>query len=219
MGWIVQSFTSSIGKKILMALTGTLLMLFLLYHFAGNLTMYFGREVFTTYVETLAIFHPIVRVIEVILATIFLSHAFYGIWLWIQNKKARPGKYAVNASSQNSDVFSRTTLLSGSVIFIFLVIHLQTIWYAFNFSPEKPELWDIMTGWFSNPYYSGLYVLAMILLGYHLNHGFQSAFQTFGWNHKKYFPIVKAIGLIYTIIIAAGFASMPIYFLFFYGGM
>ncbi|OGU55920.1 MAG: succinate dehydrogenase, partial [Ignavibacteria bacterium RBG_13_36_8] len=154
----------------------------------------------------------------VILAIIFLSHIFYGIWLWIQNKMARPGKYAVNASSKNSDVFSRTTLLTGSVIFIFLVVHLQTFWYTFNFSPEKPELWDIMTGWFANPYYSGLYVIATILLGYHLSHGFQSAFQTFGWNQKKYFPIVKAIGLIYSVVIAAGFASMPIYFFFFYGG-
>ena len=218
MGWIVQSFTSSIGKKILMALTGTLLILFLLYHFAGNLTIYFGREVFTTYVETLSIFKPIVRVIEVILALIFLSHIFYGIWLWIQNKKARPGKYAVNASSKNSDLASRTTLLTGFIVLMFLLTHLWTIWYYFNFSPDKPELWDIMVQWFSNPYYSGFYVFAMIFLGYHLNHGFQSAFQTFGWNHNKYFPIVKAIGLIYTIVIAAGFASMPIYFLFFYGG-
>ncbi|MFC2134463.1 succinate dehydrogenase cytochrome b subunit [Bacteroidota bacterium] len=218
MGWIVQSFTSSIGKKILMALTGTLLLLFLMYHFAGNLTIYFGREVFTTYVETLSIFKPIVRVIEVILALIFLSHIVYAIWLWIQNKKARPGKYAVNASSENSSFSSRITLLTGLVILIFLLTHLQTIWYVFNFSPEKPELWDIMVYWFSNPNYSGFYVLAMILLGYHLNHGFQSAFQTFGWNHSKYFPIVKTIGWIYTIVIAAGFASMPIYFLFFYGG-
>lgn len=218
MGWLVQSINSSIGKKVIMALTGTLLLLFLLYHFAGNLTLFFGKEVFTTYVETLSIFKPIVRVIEVILALIFLSHMIYGAWLWVQNKIARPGKYAVNAASKNSDLFSRTTLLTGSVIFIFLVVHLQTFWYTFNFSPEKPALWDILTSWFSNPYYSGLYVVAMFVMAFHLNHGFQSAFQTFGWNHKKYFPIVKALGWIYTVVISLGFASMPIYFLFFYGG-
>jgi succinate dehydrogenase / fumarate reductase cytochrome b subunit len=71
---------------------------------------------------------------------------------------------------------------------------------------------------FSYWWYSLLYVIAVLLLGFHLNHGFQSAFQTFGWNHKKYTPLLKRIGTIYAIIMAIGFASMPIYFFFFYGG-
>jgi len=218
MGLLLQSFKSSIGKKILMAITGTLLMLFLMVHVAGNITLFIGEETFTAYVETLSLFKPLIRVIEVILALVFLFHIFYGTKLWIENKMAKPKKYAVNAGAKSSNVFSRTTFLTGSIIFIFLVVHLQTLWYVFNFSGEELSLYKMVVGWFQVPWYSVFYIIAMGLLGYHLNHGFESAFQTFGWNNNRFFPVVKAIGLIYSIIVAALFASMPIYFLFFYGG-
>jgi succinate dehydrogenase / fumarate reductase cytochrome b subunit len=113
-------------------------------------------------------------------------------------------------------------LLTGSIVFIFLVLHLSTFWYAFNFSGDplraSHEYYQIVANWFQSPIYSGAYVVAVIILGFHLNHGFQSAFQTFGWNHKKYFGFVKAVGKVFSIIVAIGFASMPIYFYFFQGG-
>ena len=218
MGWFSQFISSSIGKKFVMAVTGSLLMLFLIMHLIGNLTLFIGEKAFTDYAGTLESLKPIVRVIEIILALVFIFHIFNGIKLWFENKSARPQAYKINAKSKNTDLFSRTMIQTGSIVFIFLVVHLQTFWYPSNFGGSHESLYSIVTGWFSNPIYSIFYVLAMILLGFHLNHGFQSAFQTFGWNNKKYFPVVQLIGRIYSIVLALGFASLPIYFLIISGG-
>ncbi len=217
MGWLTTSLNRSIGKKFVMALTGSLLMLFLIIHLIGNLTLYGGREAFNGYVETLEVVKPVVRVIEVILAAIFIFHIFNGVRLWWENKKANPGKYAINANKEITTFSSRTTIVTGSIIFIFLVLHLSTFWYQFNISghPETGsfEFYDIVVYWFNQPVYSIVYIIAVLLLGFHLNHGFQSAFQTFGWNNKKYFPVIKLTGTIYAIVISLGFASIPLYFL------
>ncbi len=213
MGWFSQFYNSSIGKKFIMAFTGSLLIIFLIVHLLGNLTLFFGEEAFNNYVATLKSFQPIVRVIEVLLALIFLYHIVYGFQLWLKNRKTRPQSYKINAKSKNTDIFSRTTIQTGSIIFIFLIIHLQSFWYPNNFSSHPVNLYNIVSGSFANWIYSSFYVLAIILLGFHLNHGFQSAFQTFGWNHKKYFPLIQKLGTFYSVIIAVGFASIPIYFL------
>jgi len=218
MGWLLNSLNSSIGKKFVMAITGVCLLSFLIVHLIGNMTLYISKETFTGYVHILEAIKPLIRVIEIILALIFLLHIYNGVRLWYQNKKAKPIGYTVNAADKNSTLFSRTMFISGSIIFIFLVLHLQTIWYKFNFSGEELSLYDIVVEWFRVPWYSVLYVIATFLMGMHLNHGFQSAFQTFGWNHNKYTPLIKALGTIYSIIMAAAFASIPIYFLFFNGG-
>ncbi len=222
MSWLVKSLNSSVGKKFVMAATGIGLILFLLVHLIGNLTLFGGPEAFNGYVATLDIVKPLIRVIEVGLALVFIFHIIYGVWLWFINKKANPIKYKVNASSKNSDIYSRTTIITGITIFIFLVLHLSTFWYAFNFgqSPHDAphEYYQIVVDWFQSPIYSGAYVIAVIFLGFHLNHGFQSAFQTFGWNHKKYFRFIELLGTAYSILMAVGFASMPIYFYFFQGG-
>lgn len=218
MGWLLNSLNSSIGKKFIMAVTGVCLLLFLIIHFIGNMTLYVGEETFNGYVSILHAVLPLIRVIEVILALIFVFHIYNGVRLWYLNKKAKPIGYAVNAAYKNSTLFSRTMFITGSIIFIFLVLHLQTIWYTFNFGGEERSLFTILVEWFRTPWYSVLYVIAMFLLGMHLNHGFESAFQTFGWNHNKYTPLIKALALIYSIIMAAGFASIPIYFLLVYGG-
>lgn len=218
MGWLLNSLNSSIGKKFIMAVTGVCLLLFLIIHLIGNMTLYIGEEAFNGYVGALDTIKPLIRVIEVILALIFIFHIFNGVRLWYQNKQAKPIGYAVNAASKNSTLFSRTMFVTGSIIFIFLWLHLQTIWFKFNFGGHELNLFNVMVEWFQKPWYSVVYVAAMFLLGMHLNHGFQSAFQTFGWNHNKYSPLIKAVAFIYSIIMAAGFASIPLYFLFIYGG-
>ena len=214
MGWILKFTNSSIGKKFVMAVTGLALILFLVIHLAGNLTLYISEETFNGYVTTLDIVKPLIRIIEVILALVFIFHIFNGIKLWLENKRAKPIKYKVNASSENSTLTSRTMIISGSILFIFLVTHLSTLWYAFNFGShgEGTSYYGIVLEWFSYLWYVVLYVIAMVLLGFHLNHGFQSAFQTFGWTHKKYTPVIEKIGTLYAIVMAVGFASMPIYF-------
>jgi len=214
MGWILKFANSSIGKKFVMAVTGLSLILFLVVHLAGNLTLYIGEEVFNGYVATLDIVKPLIRVVEVILALVFIFHIYNGVKLWYENRKAKPIKYKVNASSENSTFSSRWMIWTGGIVFIFLVTHLSTLWYAFNFGIHGADhsYYNIVMEWFSYLWYVVLYVIAVVLLGFHLNHGFQSAFQTFGWTHKKYTPVIEKIGTLYAIVMAAGFASIPIYF-------
>ncbi len=217
MGWFWKFTNSSIGKKLVMSITGILLIIFLIIHLAGNLTLYWGEKAFITYAGTLELLKPLIRIIEVLLALVFIFHIINGVRVWWGNKKSKPIDYKINAKFKNSSIFSRTMIQSASIIFIFLVIHLDTIWYPYNVGTGAENLYGIVTSLFAIPLYSWFYIFAMVLLGFHLNHGFQSAFQTMGWNHKKYFPLIQKIGTIYAILMAVGFASLPIYFLYFHG--
>lgn len=223
MGWFTTFANSSLGKKFIMAVTGSFLIIFLIIHLIGNITLFFGPDAFNGYVKTLDVIKPLIRVIELVLLSVFVFHIFNGFRLWLENKHARPVRYQVNGTPENTTLFSRTMFVSGSIIFIFLVLHLGTFFWRFNVHDPQQladahRYYDIVVGFFQIWWYVLLYIIAMILLGFHLNHGFQSAFQTFGYNHKKYTPLIKKIGTIYAIIMAVGFASMPIYFFFFYGG-
>lgn len=224
MSWLLNFSNSSIGKKFTMAVTGSFLIIFLIIHLIGNITLFFGAEAFNGYVGTLDVIKPLIRIIEIVLLTAFVLHIFNGVRLWYENKKARPTRYKINGSSENTTVFSRWAFITGSVVFIFLVLHLANFFWRFNVHDfeglaDKEQYFQIVVGLFREDWaYSLLYVVAMLLLGFHLNHGFQSAFQTFGWNHNKYTPFIKKLGTLYAIIMALGFASMPIYFFFFYGG-
>ena len=218
MGWFFKFTKSSIGKKFMMAITGSFLLIFLIIHLVGNVTLFFGPNAFNAYVSTLDVVKPLIRVIELVLLAAFVIHIFNGLKLWLENKRAKGVEYNVSGSSENSSLFSRTMALTGSIVFIFLVTHLGTFFWRFNVHDpmgfaSNHQYYDIVVYFFGLWWYAVLYVIAMIFLGYHLNHGFQSAFQTFGWNHNRYTPIIKKIGTIYAIIMAAGFASMPLYFL------
>lgn len=227
MGSFSKFFNSSIGKKLTMAVTGSFLIIFLIVHLIGNITLFFGPDAFNGYVKTLDIIKPLIRIIEVVLLIAFILHIYNGTKLWLENKKTQGGKfmgkYKINASGENSSFSSRTTFITGSIVFIFLVLHLGTFFWRFNvYDPEGlaniHQYYNIVTGFFTIWWYVLLYIIAVLLLGIHLNHGFQSAFQTFGWNHNRYFPFIKMFGTVYAVIMALGFASMPIYFFFFYGG-
>lgn len=227
MGWLSESLNSSIGKKVVMAVTGSFLLIFLIIHLIGNITLFFGPDAFNGYVSTLDVIKPLIRVIEVVLLGAFVLHIYNGLRLWLENKKSQGGKfmgkYKINASSENSTFSSRTMIVSGSIVFIFLVLHLATFFWRFNVHDpqgyaDSHQYFVIVTEFFKMWWYVAIYIVAVILLGFHLNHGFQSVFQTFGWNHKKYFPFLKKLGMLYAIAMAVGFASMPIYFFFFYGG-
>jgi len=223
MSWFFRFLNSSIGKKFMMAVTGSFLLIFLIIHLIGNMTLFFGANAFNAYVSALDVVKPLIRVIEAVLLAAFILHIFNGVRLWIENKRARGVTYKINGSPENSDLFSRTMFLTGSIVFIFLVLHLGTFFWRFNVhDPEgfanTHQYFDMVTSFFKIWWYAILYIIAVSLLGFHLNHGFQSAFQTFGWNHKKYFPLVKKTGTLYAIIMTLGFVSMPIYFFFFYGG-
>jgi succinate dehydrogenase / fumarate reductase, cytochrome b subunit len=158
-----------------------------------------------------------ISILEYGLFIILIYHIINGIRLWIKNKRSRGAAYESYNPSANSSLFSRTMVASGSIIFIFLVIHLRTFFFPYRIGEShrgfKCHVSRSANEAFSDPVYSGFYVLALILLAFHLVHGVQSAFQTLGINHNKYTPFLKGFGIFFAIAICAAFASMPVYFL------
>tara|TARA_B100000214_G_scaffold167116_1_gene120010 strand:+ start:190 stop:864 length:675 start_codon:yes stop_codon:yes gene_type:complete len=219
MGTNAGLFSSSLGKKYLMALTGLFLCSFLVIHFLGNITLYTDPVQFNEYTRFMSS-NPIIRVMEIVLVAGFLTHIIDAIMLTRANKKAQPVKYAMD--KKQSSWYSRNMGLTGSVILAFLVLHLQSFWYGYKFGspayatdsaglPIK-DMYTMVVEAFGEFWYSGIYVVAVTLLGIHLNHGFQSAFQSVGLRHKKYTPTIKMLGTAFSILITLGFVSFPIYF-------
>ena len=212
-------FSSSLGKKYLMAITGLFLCSFLIIHFLGNIALFTNPVQFNEYTRFMSS-NPIIRVMEIILVLGFLTHIIDAIILTRVNKKAQPVKYAVNKNK--SSWYSRNMGLTGTIILVFLILHLQSFWYEYKFGEvlmtldsngnEIKDMFTIVKTAFSEWWYSAIYILAMILLGSHLNHGFQSAFQSVGLRHKKYTPTIKMLGTGFSISITLGFISFPIYF-------
>ena len=219
MGSIANAFSSSIGKKLIMGLTGLFLISFLVVHCFlncfvfipdGGLTFNIGAHFMAT--------NWLIRAMEIVLMAGLLLHIVQGARLTFQNQAARPVKYAYNDGNANSKWYSRSMGLLGTLLLIFLVVHLSQFWTVSRFTgiPSvdangHEDLYAVMKETFSNIGWVILYVLSMISLGYHLLHGFASTFQTLGWNHKKYTPIIKAIGVGFSIIIPLLFAAMPVW--------
>ncbi|MFD2872968.1 succinate dehydrogenase cytochrome b subunit [Mucilaginibacter ximonensis] len=251
-----QTLNSSLGKKLLMALTGLFLCTFIIVHLAGNLFLFKDDEGFgfNVYANFLTHFPPI-EVIAYLLYFCILLHALYGLILTIKNRKARPVRYASEPKSPAS-WSSKNMGLLGAILFFFIVVHMGDFWYKYKFThsvgfkqystdlstnetlamdytPKTPDfehsvtnefgheiirvkdLHAVVSNSFHNIWYVIIYVIAMIALSYHLLHGFQSAFQTLGWTHRKYSPVVKFIGTwLFAVIIPVGFALMPIVYFF-----
>ena len=219
MGTNAGLFSSSLGKKYLMAITGLFLCSFLIIHFLGNIALFTNPVQFNEYTRFMSS-NPIIRVMEIVLVLGFLTHIIDAIILTRANKKAQPVKYAMNKNK--SSWYSRNMGLTGTIILVFLILHLQSFWYEYKFGEvlmtidsngdEIKDMFTIVKTAFSEWWYSAIYIIAMILLGSHLNHGFQSAFQSVGLRHKKYTPTIKMLGVGFSISITIGFISFPIYF-------
>jgi succinate dehydrogenase / fumarate reductase, cytochrome b subunit len=196
-----------------MSLTGLFLIIFLTEHLIGNFLLFANDNgaIYEAYGDFL-ISNPLIRFIEVFLFLGIVFHALIGIILWIQNRKARPVKYKIFRLKDNSSFSSRIAILSGSMIFIFLVIHLRSFMILSRFGSEPARTYDLVIQAFSDPWYVAFYLLALLLLGYHLRHGFQSAFQTLGLRNKKYTPLLDAFAFIVWCLIPLGYASIPVYF-------
>lgn len=205
---------SSIGKKIIMGLTGLFLIVFLVVHCGVNALIFMndGGVLFNEAAEFMAT-NILIRTMEIVLFLGILVHIFQGLYLVFENKKARPVQYSMTNGKANSKWYSRSMGLLGTLLLIFLIIHLRHFWFVSRLTDElniNETLFDEMKEVFTIPWVIAVYLLGMISLSYHLMHGFQSAFQTMGWNHKKYTPIIKAIGFWYSIIIPLIFSLMPI---------
>lgn len=220
MSWVSKTLNSTLGKKLLMSLTGLFLILFLVVHLAGNLQLLIpdGGESFNIYAETMAN-NPFIRIVSIGNFAFILLHVVYSIILSLQNKSARPIGYAVSGASTNSPWSSRNMGILGTLILIFLLVHLKSFWYEFKFGEIPTAVYEgvtykdgfkVVAEIYSQPIYVLFYVLSMGILGFHLSHGFASAFQTLGLNHVKYSPIIKKVGLWFSILIPALFALIPI---------
>jgi succinate dehydrogenase / fumarate reductase, cytochrome b subunit len=220
MKWILDLFSSTLGRKLLMALTGLFLILFLVVHLAGNLQLLKDDEgrAFNTYAEFMGT-NPVVQLISKANFAFILLHVFVSLALTIRNRRARGGEgYAV--SGKSSIWASRNMGILGTLILIFLVVHLKNFWAAQHFSDmamatyegHKPvkDLYSLVGLWFSKGWYVGLYVFCMVALAFHLWHGFASAFQTMGWNHSKYNLLITIVGKGFAIIVPALFAWIPL---------
>jgi succinate dehydrogenase / fumarate reductase cytochrome b subunit len=213
-----------------MGLTGFFLISFLIVHCSINAMIFFNDEgqTFNHWGHFMGS-NLLIRTAEIGLFVFLLIHIIQGLLLWKQNKSARPVKYIVTKPNENSKWYSRSMGLLGTLILIFLILHLYHFWTPSRFggmgnvrSLEETVLSDynnqpvhdlykeMLLVFQNNLLVVIIYVLGVISLCWHLLHGFQSAFQTFGWNHKKYTPLIKLLGVGYSIIICLLFAMMPI---------
>ena len=228
MSWITKTLTSSIGRKIIMSLTGLFLCTFLVVHLVGNLQLFKHDQgaAFNAYSHFMGT-NPIIRTIEWGLLLGFGFHIYEAFALTRRNKAARGHGYAQWKAEQNSEWTSRNMGILGSIILIFLLVHLYNFWYRARFggldkvggdnvdSRDYDNLYMAVVSSFHIWWYVLLYVAAQVSLGYHLWHGFRSGFQTLGLNHRKYTPVIKYVGYGFAVVVSAAFAAMPLYFFLF----
>lgn len=214
---------SSIGKKLLNGATGILLLLFIVAHLAGNLTIFFGQNALNAYAATTHALGPILIAIELALGAVFLIHAVSALIVWADKRRARKHRnqrVAGKGGPSRMTLASRSMIVTGLVLLVFLVIHL----YQFRFGPGPEQgyvatlrgrpvwdLWRIVVETFKQPIWVAFYMAVMLLLGLHLRHGFWSAFQSVGALGPGLRPIAFSAGLIFALVIALGFFAMPIY--------
>jgi len=226
MNWFTKTFSSTIGRKIVMSVTGLFLCSFLVVHLIGNLQLFNndGGAAFNIYSHFMAN-NMVIRVMEIVLVLGFLFHIYDAVVLTRKNKTARPVDYQVQHPEENSTWSSRNMGLLGTVILVFLVIHLWNFFVPARFGGlegvviedvEYENLYLRVVESFQIWWYVALYVISMVALAYHLIHGFQSAFQTLGLSHKKYTPFIQQFGYAFSVIVCLGFAIIPLYFFFFY---
>lgn len=261
MNWVNKMFSSSLGKKFFMGLTGLFLCSFLVIHMVGNLQLF--KSDFGMAFNTYAVFmtsNPLIKTVSYLLYLSIILHAIQGIRLVFQNKASRPVQYAVYNGKASSSWASRNMGLLGTILLVFIVVHMSDFWFEYKFGhvpyanyytnvetgetkfvPAPPDhkqfnkieesvissaegqfkvttvkdLYAEVAEGFKEWWLVLIYIVSMAAVSFHLYHGFQSAFQTFGLNHSKYNGLIKFIGLwVFSIALPAGFAAMPLYFFF-----
>ncbi|HEY5692402.1 MAG TPA: succinate dehydrogenase cytochrome b subunit [Cyclobacteriaceae bacterium] len=219
MNWFTNLFSSSLGRKLLMALTGLFLISFLAVHLAGNLQLLKddGGQAFNIYSQFMG-HNPVIQTISKVNFALIFMHIIWAIIISRQNRAARGQSYAI--SNKSSHWTSRNMGILGTIVLIFLVVHLRHFYAELHWGSDVPKVvydgkemadaYKLVSIWFAKEWYAGLYVVCMIGLAFHLWHGFSSAFQTLGLNHVKYNPVINFVGRAFAIIVPALFALIPI---------
>lgn len=206
----------SLIKKLIMTLAGLFLILFLLVHLSINLLLFKDQpESFNRAAHFMA-HNPLIKIMELVLFTAFLLHIVLGIILQIQNWIARPVRYR-RVRSPRTSFFSKYMIHTGMIILVFLIIHLMNFYFIrIGWVKGDPEdLYTVAHKLFKVPAYVIFYLISFVFLGFHLNHGFQSAFQTLGINSMVYSPLIRITGLVYSIVVPLGFSIIPVIIYFF----
>ena len=216
MNRLVRLFGASIGRKLLAATTGFLLLAFLIGHLFGNLKVFQGQEALNSYAEFLQ-GHPLVWVFRAGLLTVFVLHMWATLSLARENRAARPVPYA-RYRPKAATLVSRSMVVSGVLILLFVVIHLLHFTFGvigpagaeFARAHEQLDVYTMVVQSFQNPWIAGGYTVAMLVLGLHLLHGASSAFQTFGARHESYDGLIKAFSLAVVAVLALGNAAIAL---------
>lgn len=223
MSWVTKTLSSTIGRKLIMALTGLFLILFLIGHVSGNLLLFKGDggEAFNIYAHFMTT-NPAVKLLSYLTYTSIILHVIWSIWLTKTNKAARPIGYG-QSTPPSTKFSSRNMGILGTIVLIFIVVHMKSFWYEMHWGDipyvtyevgEFKDLYTVVLFAFQNELMVIGYVVAMAFLAFHLSHGFSSAFQTLGLNHQKYSPAILFLGKLFSIIVPILFASMPVYIYF-----
>ncbi len=227
MNWFIKFLSSSIGRKLVMSLTGLFLILFLTVHLIGNLQLFKddGGQAFNVYAQLMTT-NPLIKFIAYGNYFFILLHAFLGIYLAIYNRKAKGLQPAVTNPNVKISWASKNMAILGGIILAFIIMHMGDFWLKMKLGElnmvtyagvegEVKDLYERVSISFKELWIVIVYLIGLVALAFHLNHGFQSAFQSLGLNHKKYTPLIKSLGSLYSIIVPIGFALMPIYYYFF----
>ncbi|MCE7991591.1 MAG: succinate dehydrogenase cytochrome b subunit [Roseivirga sp.] len=218
MSWFKQTWNSSIGRKFAMALSALFLIIFLLQHFLINFTSVISEKTFNEISHFMGKNVLVQFVMQPILIFGVIFHFVMGFILEVKNRNARQVKYAMNKGEANSSWVSRNMIYSGLVILFFLGLHFYDFWIPeiahkyIEFKPENPNRYfGELVHKFADPVRVGIYALSFVFLALHLLHGFASAFQSSGINHRKYSPMIKKLGKLYAIAIPAGFIFIAVF--------
>ena len=235
MNIITNVFKSSLGKKYIMAVTGFGLFLFVIGHLAGNLQIFLGREAINRYGHFLQSNPELIWPARLVLLLMVGLHIWSAIKLSLENKAARPVGYDVY-QPVGSSYASRTMLVGGSIVLVFIVYHLLHLHRRGAIpqlhraelrrlhgaapgpgSAERHDIFKMMVVGFSNPWVSGFYVLGLALLCLHLSHGASSMFQSLGWKNEAYRPFLDKAAQVVAVLIFLGYTSIPVAILCGYG--
>jgi succinate dehydrogenase / fumarate reductase, cytochrome b subunit len=215
-------FTSTVGSKLLVAVTGLAMFGFLILHLLGNLMVYLGPDTFNQYGHKL-ISNPLVYPAEAGLVAVFVLHVWKTIRLTLISRSARPDRYAVRKSAGHTtrkSLASTTMIASGLFLLVFVPFHVATFkfgaYYASAADSSVRDLYRLLVEIFSRPAYVVFYVVGMIIVGFHLWHGIASSAQTLGVDTPTITPRVRVVGWVMAVVIGGGFLTIPLWF--FFGG-
>ena len=217
---LTRVFSSSIGTKLLIGATGLALVAYLVVHLAGNVVIFFGPELFNEYSARL-VSNPLIVPVEIGLLLVFLVHICKAVTMWLRNQAARPVRYHKKERARHTSrktLSSSTMIASGLIVMVFVAIHVKQFkfgsYYLAAGGVTVRDLYRTEVEIFRQPAWVAFYVIATLIVGVHLRHGFSSAFQSLGVDHPRYTRRIVALGIVSAILLAGGLAVIPVWVYF-----